>query len=335
MSFDIRRMPADSFFHQEVPYVDSTGLLSFLRESSFQSHLLLVGPTGLAKTLSVYAWAQEQGYPVVEFSCSEEVRETHLIGSFGMEGDSTFFSLGVLPTALSVANEMYANKGEVADGAVLLLNEVNALSPQAQKMLNPMLDFQRTINAQAIGQSFQLDIGAKLWVVLTMNPNAYGGTYALNADLMRRVQPILLDYPTEEQEINVLTGLRLSAVADAAVGIPDEIFSMKVAGDHSFVRQLVKLAGDTRKGNLEYALSTSDLHQICKNVPIYGLNRALALSSNKFENEENRRFFVAKVQSTMGIDLGTVNILQPTSQPAKVKAAGRKKKRASRSKKAS
>jgi len=84
MSFDIRRMPADSFFHQEVPYVDSTGLLSFLRESSFQSHLLLVGPTGLAKTLSVYAWAQEQGYPVVEFSCSEEVRETHLIGSFGM-----------------------------------------------------------------------------------------------------------------------------------------------------------------------------------------------------------------------------------------------------------
>lgn len=316
MGFAIKRMPLDAFFNYEVPYVDATGLFGFLTKSAFKSNLLLIGPSGISKTLSVYAWAQEHGYPVVEYSCSEDTKAAHLKGSFGMEGDSVFFSLGALTTAIEVANEVAADPKEAADGCILLLNEVNALSPQSQKLLNPLLDFQRKINAQAVGRSFELSPEAKLWVITTMNPAAYGGTYSLNSDLMRRLMPIRLEYPTKEQEVAILRNLGAKDVDDPYVAIPDDVLKMELKfgpKTMSVVGQLVELASATRKSTSEYALSPADLHQICQNIGIYGLPQALRLAADKFENDDERAFYIAQVQSTMNIDIGNTSVLTPPS----------------------
>lgn len=310
-TYDLRRMPRDAFFHDEVPYIDSTGLLAFLKEMAFLEPLLLVGPTGLAKSTSIYAWAQLEGYPVVELSCSEGTREIDLVGSFGMEGDTTFFSLGKVTTAIELANEISQDPAENANGAVLLINEINALDPQIQKALNPLLDFQRRMDASSIGRSFTLLPGAKLWVVATMNPAAHGGVHSLNTDLIRRVQPVYLSYPDKDKEQRILEGLSAANGIDQEYSIDPAVFSMTVAGNKGFVGQLLELAADTRQGNLEYQLSTADLHQICRKVSTFGVPRSLALASFKWEDPQERTFFVTKVLSTMGIDLGQVNVLSP------------------------
>ena len=316
-NFEIRRMPADAFFHEEVPFVDTTGILGFLREVAFEAPLLMVGPSGVGKTLGVYALAQELGYPVVEFSCSEDTRDTHLIGSFGMEGDTVYFGLGALTTAIDLANEMHHSKTDAADGAIVLLNEINALTPQAQKMLNPLLDFQRTVNAIAVGRSFKLDTGAKLWFIGTMNPSAFGGTNGLNQDLMRRLMPLYLGYPTVDQELSILVGLSATMRPDRPeLSIPDAVFAIQVAGGQALVPQLIELATKTRQGNMEYQISTADLHQVCRNVQRFGLEKALTLASYKFESESERSFYVAQVQSTTGVDIGSVSVLTPPSTTA-------------------
>lgn len=317
-AYELRRMPLESYFQAEVPYVDCTGLLGFLRQSTFHDPLLVVGPTGMAKSMSVYALAQETGLPIIEYSCTEETRDLDLIGAFGLEGDTSFFGLGALTTAIEVANEMHERfvaKTEAGDGAILLINEVNALRPQTQKTLNPLLDFQGTINVHKLGRAFSLDIGAKLWVVMTMNPSAYGGTNALNDDFKRRVQPIFLDYPPKEQELKILMGLRASACDDDKA-IPDAVFAEKVAGDKPFVSMLLELAGDTRTGTFEYSLSTSDLHQICRNAALWGVPKALLLSTFKFEEAQQREFYVKKVQARMGVDVASLNVLDvPKAKP--------------------
>ena len=310
-TYDIRRMPKEAFFHDEVPYVDSTGLLSFLGEMAFVEPLLLVGPTGMAKSTAVYAWAQIDGYPVVELSCSEGTREMHLVGTFGLEGENSFFTLGKVTTAISLANEIAADPNENAKGAVLLINEINALDPQIQKALNPLLDFQRRMDASSIGQSFGLDPDARLWVIGTMNPAAHGGVHSLNTDMVRRLQPIYLNYPPKEQERAILEGLKRSLGTDDYYAIDDAVFNQTVVGGNNFVTQLIELAGDTRQGNLEYSLSTADLHQLCRKMPRFGIARTLVLASYKWEDEQERAFFATKVLSTMGIDIGAISVLIP------------------------
>jgi MoxR-like ATPase len=310
-TYDVRRMPRDAFFHDEVPYVDSSGLLSFLGEMAFVEPLLLVGPTGMAKSTAAYAFAQIEGYPVVELSCSEGTRENHLVGSFGMEGDTTFFTLGKATTAIDLANEIALDPDENANGAIFLINEINALDPQIQKSLNPLLDFQRRMDASAIGKMFALAPNARLWVIATMNPAAHGGVHSLNTDLVRRLQPIYLNYPAKEQERAVLEGLKASVISDEYYAIDDSVFNHTVVGGTNFVDQLIELAGDTRQGNLEYSLSTADLHQLCRKVPRFGIERTLVLASYKWEDEQERTFFATKVLSTMGIDIGKLSVLIP------------------------
>jgi len=82
-------------------------------------------------------------------------------------------------------------------------------------------------------------------------------------------------------------------------------------GGTNFVDQLIELAGDTRQGNLEYSLSTADLHQLCRKVPRFGIERTLVLASYKWEDEQERTFFATKVLSTMGIDIGKLSVLIP------------------------
>jgi len=167
MSADILRLPASAFHPPHKSYTDTHQLHPLYDKIAFESNVILVGPSGIAKSLSILAWAHENEVPVVDFDCSEDVRRAHLYGHYIAEGDDTPFVLGPITTAIEVANEV--------GKCILSLEEVNALTPQMQKALNPVSDFRRKVELPEIGKVFELEGDAKLWVVGSMNTSVYGG----------------------------------------------------------------------------------------------------------------------------------------------------------------
>jgi MoxR-like ATPase len=235
-------------------------------------NLILMGPKGVAKSLSLQTFAAKKGIPVIVSEGSEDVRRSHLIGMFILRGDQSPFVLGDLTSAIEIANE--------AGAAILILEEVNALSPQVQKLLNPLCDFRRRISVPECGKVFELKPGAKLWVVGTMNTAVYGGVYALNEDLKSRFRILPLGYPEPAAEKSIVDALMPKA-------------------DPKLVKNVLTLAHETRQNSLNYALSTRDVIQIVEDAILLGITQALKLASGKYEDSD-RQVFGARAASVFG-----------------------------------
>ena len=272
----IEHLPAEAFKpSKDVEYVDVNKLHPLFDKVAFQSNLILVGPKGVGKSSSIAAWAGATDVPVVTFDCSEDVRRAHLLGTFVLRGDQTPFVLGPLTTAFEIANAV--------GKCVLILEEINALTPQMQKVLNPLGDFRKRIEVPEANKVFELREGAQLWVTGTMNTAVYSGVYQLNEDLKSRFRLIPIEYPEENQEKAILASF----------------------GDESSPKlydRLVTLARDTRQNNVSYPLSTRDLAQIVHDEKLVGLPVALWMASGKFEGAE-RKYFLDRVKSVFGLKI--------------------------------
>lgn len=271
----IEHLPAERYRLKEEPgYLDVNDLHEIYDKVAFESHLALVGPKGTGKTLSIQAWCAKNEVPVVTFDCSEDIRRPNLIGSFILRGDETPFILGPLTTAFQIANDVGA--------CVLVLEELNALTPQMQKLLNSSTDFRRRIEVPEAQEIFELKKGAKLWFTGTMNTSVYGGVYMLNEDLKSRLRILPIGYPPATEENAILTK---TANVEAALA-----------------KKLITLAGETRQQSCEYSLSTRDIIQIAEDASRVSLEKALWMASGKFE-ESDRPFFKTRVNSVFGITL--------------------------------
>jgi MoxR-like ATPase len=270
----VDRLPSDAFKPKtDLMYEDVADLHPLFDEIAFGANLILVGPKGIAKTLSIAAWAGKHGYPIVTFDCSEDIRRAHLIGMFTLRGDESPFVLGPLTTSIEVANEV--------GHCILCLEEINALTPSVQKMLNSIGDFRRRIEVPECQRVFELKPGVKLWLCGTMNTSVYGGVYELNEDLKSRFRMLPVDYPTKGDETRILA---------------------KVVGNgvkKDTVTQVLTLAHETRQKSLAYSLSPRDTVQILEDVQRCGVEGALRLASGKFEGQD-RDYFKERVKSTFG-----------------------------------
>ena len=160
----------------------------------------------------------------------------------------------------------------------------NCLSPQMQKVLNPIADFRRRIEVPEAQAVFKLNPKAQLWVVGTMNTAGYAGVYDLNEDLKSRFNLIPLDYPPVSREKTIL-----AEIMPNFDGVPEIT-----------VDSVLRLAAETRQGELAYALSTRDVVQIIQNTSWCGLSKALWIASGKFEGED-RATVKARMDSIFGI----------------------------------
>lgn len=248
---------------QGLPYLDVHRLYDTFKAVNFRGNHILAGPKGIGKSLSVQSYAAKIDCPIITYDCSEDVRRSNLIGTFVIRGDDTPFILGPIPSAFEAANE--------AGRAILLLEEINALTPQAQKILNPITDFRRRVEVPEVKRIFELQPGKELWVVGTMNGSVYGGTYSLNEDLKSRFRLIPVTYPMRMEEIEILGAL----TRDIKDRIPP-----------GAVEKVVLLAHETRQGAIEYPLSTRDLVQILEDIAYLGLQKALYISTGKFEGAD-------------------------------------------------
>lgn len=273
----IERMPSESYRPREgLKFVDVYGLHSLYEGLAFRSNLALVGPKGIGKTLSFQTYAAKKQSHIVTFDCSEDVRRSHLLGSFVLKGDSTPFVLGPLTTAFEVANE--------TGHCILVLEEMNALSPQMQKVLNGLSDFRRRIEVPECQRVFELKPDARLWLVGTMNTAVYGGVYALNEDLKSRFRMLALTYPSPKQERLIL--------ADA--------FGTKL--DSQMIEDALRLATETRSNAMEYALSPRDVQQFLEDVLALDVKKALRILIGKFDDAD-RDTIRKRIQSIYGLSV--------------------------------
>ena len=278
---ELRRIATEYLIPRPIPNFLDIGLSKPLGELAFGPNLILKGPKGAGKNCNIEQFAANMGVPLLTQPCCEDTSVRDLIGAFGVEGDDVYFQLGALPAAVDVAN--------TEGGCILLLDEINTLPPTAQKILNAMCDYRQEVSIPKIGKSFRVDPGKRIWVVGTMNPN-YGGTYNLNEDFRSRFEFIEVPYMPKDKEKELLH-------RQFPGGAPS-------ASEKRTVDLLINLAGESRGGAMEYALSTRDLVNFVLNMLKLGdLGRALKLLEGKFEGD-NISNFRARVASTfVGINL--------------------------------
>lgn len=283
---DVERMAAAEYAPREgLKFIDVFGLHALYEGMAFNSNLVLVGPKGIGKTLSFQTYAAKVKSPIITFDCSEDVRRSHLIGHHILRGNDSPFILGPLTSAFEVANEV----GQ----CVLVLEEVNGLAPQMQKVLNGLADFRRRIEVPECQKVFKLKDGAKLWFVGTMNTAVYGGVYALNEDLKSRFRLLALDYPNPTQEKAILDG-----VVDP--GTLKKLTEDYKKDGERIIDRVIQLAIETRQKSLEYALSPRDVQQVIEDIALIGLNRALRVLIGKFDGED-RNTVKQRIQSIFGV----------------------------------
>jgi MoxR-like ATPase len=261
----IERLPASEYLPPEkVVYEDVFGLHKDYAALAFKRDIILVGPPGIGKSLSVVAYATALKCPLVVFGCSTDVRRSHQFGHYTMSGGTdTPFILGPLPLVFEIANEH--------GRCILCYEEINALDPNAQKLLNMPTDIHRKVVVPECKRTFQLKAGAELWIVGTMNLAVYGGVYALNHDLKSRMRLFPLDYPKPKDEMKILT----TVLGDTLPKLPPKMAD-----------KVLTLAHETRQKALDYALAPRDVVQILQDIEALGLERALWVATGKFEGDD-------------------------------------------------
>lgn len=212
--------------------------------------LLIEGPKGCGKTLSIASWASKYRCPFIEYDCSEGTKKYDLQGTkTGVAGGLTPFELGFIPRIIDCANQFGM--------AILVLEELNALTPAMQKLLNPLLDWRKGVFITEVGQNYKLEKGKKLAILATTNPSSYQASNDLNEDLQSRFMIWEWDHPNVRQEKKAINWKGSM-----------EGWENRDPLDTDFQKAVMSLAKDSRKMSsgqtpqIGYALATRDIQKI-------------------------------------------------------------------------
>jgi len=149
-----------------------------------RGHVLLEGVPGIGKTLSVRAVAAVLNYQFKRVQFTPDLMPSDITGTYIYDSSSSSFHL---------------KKGPVFTN-VLLADEINRTPPKTQSALLQAME-ERTVSID--GNDHPLD--DIFFVAATQNPIEYEGTYPLpEAQLDRFMMKVFVDYPTEQEELEVL-----------------------------------------------------------------------------------------------------------------------------------
>lgn len=175
--------PQNYLLKQTTKFIFPKGSERLLKKYSMKAiskGLILFGHAGNGKTELPKQWSIKNKTPCVFMSCHNDIRSTDLLGSFSLKEGSSVFVLGKIIEAIEIANKHNSKQ------CVLVLDEINTMDNNVQKILNTNLDFRSGINIPLVNRQYRLNNDSKIIVVATMNPSSYSGTYPLNLELNSR-----------------------------------------------------------------------------------------------------------------------------------------------------
>jgi MoxR-like ATPase len=201
-------------------------------------HCLLVGVPGLAKTLLISTLARvlDLRFSRIQFTpdlMPSDITGTEILEENRATGQRTF---------RFIHGPVFAN--------LVLADEINRTPPKTQSAL---LQAMQEKEVTAAGQTFPLAL--PFFVLATQNPIELEGTYPLpEAQLDRFMFNILVDYPSEGQEIEIVNATTGAAVPQVErVLTASEIIRLqklvrRVPVSEPVVSYAVRLARATRPG---------------------------------------------------------------------------------------
>ncbi len=207
------------------------------------SHSLLVGVPGLAKTLLVrtVADALELNFKRIQFT--PDLMPSDIIGAEVLNEDRHFqFNRGPI----------FAN--------IVLADEINRTPPKTQSAL---LEAMQERQVTAAGQAHALEL--PFFVLATQNPIEQEGTYPLpEAQLDRFMFNVVLDYPEYEEELQVVK----STTTDNAINVNKIIGAKDIIAYQHLIRRMpvadnvveyaVKLVASTRPNTTKAAIIVNE-----------------------------------------------------------------------------
>jgi MoxR-like ATPase len=204
-------------------------------------HILLEGVPGLAKTLTVSTLARVLHLDFARIQFTPDLLPADLVGTMIYNQKNGNFEVKKGP--------IFAN--------IILADEINRSPAKVQSaLLEAMQEKQVTIGET----TFRLD--KPFLVLATQNPVDQEGTYSLpEAQVDRFMMKVFVDYPTKEQELEIMR--RISNMQfDFAVSqilTKEDIFEVrdqinKVSISESLERYIIELVTATRRP-LEYKLN--------------------------------------------------------------------------------
>ena len=146
-------------------------------------HCLLVGVPGLAKTLLVQTISDSLGLNFNRIQFTPDLMPSDIVGAEILDENRNF---------KFVKGPLFAN--------IILADEINRTPPKTQSALLEAMQERSVTNA---GSRYELD--KPFFVLATQNPIEQEGTYPLpEAQLDRFMFNVILDYPTYEEELQIV-----------------------------------------------------------------------------------------------------------------------------------
>lgn len=161
---------AERYVHRKVYGVQD--FQTFDKARAKHINVLIYGPTGPGKTTAVEAWAAERGLRMATVSGNASMEPRQLFGGFIPDGNGGYGWIDGPVTDV------------VRNGGVLLLDEMNFISPKIYTTLYPLTDGRRSITLlDHMGET--IEAHEDLTIFATMNPD-YVGTTPLNYAMRNR-----------------------------------------------------------------------------------------------------------------------------------------------------
>ena len=174
-------------------------------------HCLLIGVPGLAKTLLVNTISDALGLSYKRIQFTPDLMPSDIIGA-EILGENREFKF--------IQGPLFAN--------IILADEINRTPPKTQSAL---LEAMQEKSVTAANKTHKLQ--EPFFVLATQNPIEQEGTYPLpEAQLDRFMFNVWLDYPTVENEVNI--------VAETTSDIKKEVNKVLSSEEIIFFQQLVR-----------------------------------------------------------------------------------------------
>ncbi|PIE89031.1 MAG: AAA family ATPase [Acidobacteria bacterium] len=201
-----------------------------------ESHSLLMGVPGLAKTLLVHALADATSLDFTRIQFTPDMMPSDLIGTDILQEDKATGKRAFT----FVRGPLFTN--------LLLADEINRTTPKTQAALLQSMQ-ERQISAS--GHTFNLD--RPFVVFATQNPIEQEGTYPLpEAQLDRFLFRIDVDYPQRDEEVEMVmkttTNVKepIQAVYDQETLLHHQALVRKVPASETVIKYAVELVRSTR-----------------------------------------------------------------------------------------